>query len=151
MRRNKKIIPNDAVLRYYFYFMQERMDIFWRKCEGKKILTQDPILSEYKFTNVYRACDRVSQYLISSVIYKDIDKFFEVISYQQEARQDSIFNYISPSEFYILADEGVSRGLSDERFWTDLIVPHVPQEVVNNQYIRDECKYLYNKYFREVR
>lgn len=82
---------------------------------------------------------------------KDIDKFFEVISYQQEARQDSIFNYISPSEFYILADEGVSRGLSDERFWTDLIVPHVPQEVVNNQYIRDECKYLYYKYFREVR
>ena len=75
MRRNKKIIPNDAVLRYYFYFMQERMDIFWRKCEGKKILTQDPILREYKFTNVYRACDRVSQYLISSVIYKDIDKF----------------------------------------------------------------------------
>lgn len=82
---------------------------------------------------------------------EDIDKFFEVISYQQEARQDSIFNYISPSEFYILADEGVSRGLSDERFWTDLIVPHVPQEVVNNQYIRDECKYLYQKYFREVR
>ena len=72
MRRNKEIIPNDAVLRYYFYFMQERMDIFWRKCEGKKILTKDPILREYKFTNVYRACDRVSQYLISSVIYKDI-------------------------------------------------------------------------------
>lgn len=74
MRRNKEIIPND-VLRYYFYFMQERMDIFLRKCEGKKILTKDPILREYKFTNIYRACDRVTQYLISSVIYKDIDKF----------------------------------------------------------------------------
>ena len=87
MRRNKEIIPNDAVLRYYFYFMQERMDIFWRKCEGKKILTKDPILREYKFTNVYRACDRVSQYLISSVIYKDIDlKSATIIQYTIKGR-----------------------------------------------------------------
>jgi len=31
--------------------------------------TQDPIIAQYKFTNVYRAADRVSQYLISDVIY----------------------------------------------------------------------------------
>lgn len=75
MKRSDEIIPDDRVLCYYFYFMQERMNIFWRKREGKDVLTQDPILREYKFTNVYRACDRVSQYLISSVIYMDIDKF----------------------------------------------------------------------------
>ena len=73
MKRSKEIIPDDHVLRYYFYFMQERMNIFWRKCEGKEVLTQDPILRKYKFTNVYRACDRVSQYLIRDVIYKDIE------------------------------------------------------------------------------
>ena len=69
-------IPDKRVLHYYFYFMQERMNIFWKKCE-KNIspLTEDPILREYKFTNVYRACDRVSQYLISHVIYKHIDRF----------------------------------------------------------------------------
>lgn len=33
--------------------------------------TADPIIREYKFTNVYRASDRVSQYLISNVIYRD--------------------------------------------------------------------------------
>ena len=33
--------------------------------------TDDPILSVYKFTNVYRVLDRVSQYLIRHVIYRD--------------------------------------------------------------------------------
>lgn len=31
--------------------------------------THDPILREYKFCNVYRVCDRVSQFLIRNVIY----------------------------------------------------------------------------------
>ena len=75
MASNSQIIPNDSVFRYYFYFMQERMNIFWRKCEGKSILTKDPILREYKFTNVYRALDRVSQYLIRNVIYNNVEKY----------------------------------------------------------------------------
>jgi len=62
----------EEAFRYYFYFMQERMDIFWNKYDGKTPLySNDLILSQYKFTNVYRACDRVSQYLISNVIYTD--------------------------------------------------------------------------------
>ena len=69
------IIPNDEVFRYYFYFIQERMNIFWRRCEGKRVLTKDPILREYKFTNVYRVCDRVSQYLLRYVIYKDVERY----------------------------------------------------------------------------
>lgn len=77
MKRNSDILPNDSVFRYYFYFMQERMNIFWRKCEGKQNnkWTDDAILKEYKFTNVYRATDRVSQYLIHDVIYKDLDRY----------------------------------------------------------------------------
>ena len=51
------------------------MKIFWNKYEHKSHLTDDPILKEYKFTNVYRACDRVSQYLIRNVINKDIDEY----------------------------------------------------------------------------
>lgn len=69
-------VPDKRILYYYFYFMQERMNIFWKKCEKDNIyLTDDPILKEFKFTNVYRACDRVSQYLINHVIYKNIDRF----------------------------------------------------------------------------
>lgn len=74
-KKTSSIVPNDATLKYYFYFIQERMNIFWRRCEDCERLTDDPILKEYKFTNVYRACDRVSQYLIRNVIYKDLDKY----------------------------------------------------------------------------
>ena len=39
--------------------------------------TNDAILLKHKFTNVYRASDRVSQYLIRNVIYSDdSDSFF---------------------------------------------------------------------------
>ena len=74
-KKSSSIVPNDTTLKYYFYFIQERMNIFWRSCEDCTCLTDDPILREYKFTNVYRACDRVSQYLIRNVIYKDLDKY----------------------------------------------------------------------------
>lgn len=72
---NKGIVPNDATFKYYFYFIQERMNIFWRKYNDANLLTNDPILQAYKFTNVYRACDRVSQYLIKNVIYQDLDRY----------------------------------------------------------------------------
>ena len=73
--KQSKILPNEEILKYYFYFIQERMNIFWRKMNGDSNLTDDPILKKYKFTNVYRACDRTSQYLIRDVIYKDISSY----------------------------------------------------------------------------
>ena len=72
---SREIVPNDATFKYYFYFIQERMNMFWRKVDNSKIITEDSILQEYKFTNVYRACDRVSQYLIRNVISKDLNKY----------------------------------------------------------------------------
>lgn len=51
------------------------MNIFWRKYNDADLLTKDPILQTYKFTNVYRACDRVSQYLIKNVIYQDLGRY----------------------------------------------------------------------------
>lgn len=72
---NRQVVPNDTTLKYYFYFIQERMNIFWGRYNHYDHLTYDPILQEYKFTNVYRASDRVSQYLIKNVIYKDLDRY----------------------------------------------------------------------------
>lgn len=60
--------PNDFFY-YYLYFMKERMNIFWNRLEGKDIYTNDTILQQNKFTNVYRVLDRVSQYLLRNVIY----------------------------------------------------------------------------------
>ena len=54
------------------------MNIFWNKynCQNPP-WTNDEILKVYKFTNVYRASDRVSQYLIRNVIYSGNNTFSE--------------------------------------------------------------------------
>lgn len=54
----------------YWRLAAERQEIFFRRVSGQTPpWTSDPILGEYKFTNAYRASDRVSQYLIRHVIY----------------------------------------------------------------------------------
>ncbi len=56
----------------YWKFAAMRQDIFFNRLEGKQFpWSADPIINHYKFTNVYRASDRVSQYLIKNVIYSD--------------------------------------------------------------------------------
>jgi hypothetical protein len=54
----------------YWRFAAERQRIFRCRAEGlPPPWTADPILQAHKFTSVYRAADRVSQYLIRDVIY----------------------------------------------------------------------------------
>ena len=54
----------------YWRFAAERQEVFFRKLEGRELpWTDDPIIARHKFTNAYRASDRVSQYLIRNVIY----------------------------------------------------------------------------------
>ena len=56
----------------YWRFATERQAIFFRRIFGKTYpWTRDPILAKYKFTNAYRASDRVSQFLIRNVIYRN--------------------------------------------------------------------------------
>ena len=55
----------------FWRFAAERQRVFWRRVEGlMPPWTADPVLAAYKFTNAYRASDRVSQYLIRSVVYE---------------------------------------------------------------------------------
>lgn len=55
----------------YWRFASERQSIFFKRIQKMSPpWTTDKILQEYKFTNAYRASDRVSQYLIKEVIYK---------------------------------------------------------------------------------
>lgn len=54
----------------YWRFAAERQKVFLRRVSGERYpWTNDPVLQTYKFTNAYRASDRVSQYLIRNVIY----------------------------------------------------------------------------------
>jgi hypothetical protein len=55
----------------YWRFAAERQEILFRRIRGDAApWTTDPVLATYKFTNAYRAADRVSQHLIRSVIYR---------------------------------------------------------------------------------
>ena len=55
----------------YWRFAAERQEIFFRRFKGSiGPLTDDQILRHHKFTNVYRASDRVSQYFIKQVAYR---------------------------------------------------------------------------------
>lgn len=60
--------------RAYWELAAERHAIFQRRLAGDAApWTTDPILAEYRFTNPWRASDRVSQFLIRDVIYDEPD------------------------------------------------------------------------------
>jgi len=85
-----------AVYETYWAFAAERQSIFFKRLRGDNPpWTSDPIIQAHKFTNAYRASDRVSQYLIKNVIY-DGDQtpsevFFRIILFK-------IFNKIETWE-----------------------------------------------------
>lgn len=55
----------------YWRFAYERQEIFFKRILGDPPpWTDDHVLREHRFTNVYRAADRVSQYLIRHVLYE---------------------------------------------------------------------------------
>jgi hypothetical protein len=66
-----KVLRTTVVFDTYWRFAFERQQIFFKRvCGLQPPWTGDPILRSYRFTNVYRASDRVSQYLIRRVIYE---------------------------------------------------------------------------------
>jgi NTP pyrophosphatase (non-canonical NTP hydrolase) len=72
--RGPKIAPlkPSEVYDTYWKFAAERQRVFFQRVEASPPpWTSDPVLLEHKFTNAYRASDRVSQYLIRNVIYRD--------------------------------------------------------------------------------
>ncbi len=92
------MIVRQEVFDTYWYFAAKRQDIFFkRRRNAPQPRTDDPILREYKFCNVYRSADRVSQYLIRNVIYPDRaysadDTIFRIILFK-------IFNKIETRKF----------------------------------------------------
>ncbi|MHB9024600.1 MAG: nucleotide kinase domain-containing protein, partial [Armatimonadota bacterium] len=68
--RLEPAVPS-PVFETYWRFAAERQQVFFRRWAGAPSpWTDNPILHTYKFTNAYRAADRVSQYLIRHVIYR---------------------------------------------------------------------------------
>lgn len=78
-----------AAYESYWRFAAERQHIFFKRAKrASQPWTRNSVLSAYKFTNAYRASDRVSQYLIRNVIYRDdlpsssVEVFFRIILFK---------------------------------------------------------------------
>lgn len=95
---NKKVKPKPSIVyKTYWKFAVERQNVFFaRLSEDHYPWSKDKILNQYKFTNVYRSTDRVSQYLIKEILYRGDQSinelFFRAIIFK-------IFNRISTWEF----------------------------------------------------
>lgn len=81
-------IPRQHIYDLYWYFASERQQIFEKRLAGQPApWTDDPILQKYKFCNVFRATDRVSQYMIREVCYhtdgcSPEDRLLQIIAFR---------------------------------------------------------------------
>lgn len=88
----KQPIPRQHIYDLYWYFAAERLAIFDRRAAGEPgPWTEDPILATYKFCNVFRASDRVSQYLIRDIAYGDegadpAEVMFRIVAFRMFSR-----------------------------------------------------------------
>jgi hypothetical protein len=80
--------PRQEIFDIYWTFAAERQQIFEQRLLGAPgPWTDDPILLRYKFCNVFRAADRVSQYLIRQVAYRNddstpADRAFQIVAFR---------------------------------------------------------------------
>jgi hypothetical protein len=80
--------PRTHIYELYWYFAAERQAMYVRRLSGRPApWTSDPILQTYKFCNVFRATDRVSQYLIRDIIYSQsapepADVLFQTVAFR---------------------------------------------------------------------
>ena len=75
----RRLTPTE-VFDTYWCFAARRQQVYEARLRGEAPpWTTDPILASYRFTNCYRAADRVSQYLIKNVIYSHDQEPEEVL------------------------------------------------------------------------
>jgi hypothetical protein len=80
-------------------FAAERQEVFFRRLRGEPPpWTADAVMANYRFTNAYRVLDRVSQFLLSRVIYNGPqlpeEVFFRIMIFK-------IFNRIDTWELLV--------------------------------------------------
>ncbi|MCG7597156.1 nucleotide kinase domain-containing protein [Mycobacterium sp. PSTR-4-N] len=67
----ERVIRPTPVFDTYWRFAYERQAIYEARIGGKSApWTTDPILANFRFTNCYRASDRVSQFVIQRIAYR---------------------------------------------------------------------------------
>jgi hypothetical protein len=91
----RPLVPRATVYELYWQFAAERQSVFEKRLRGLPApWTDDKMLQTYKFCNVFRATDRVSQYLIKQVIYSDQrrtpeDLLFQIVTFRLFSREST--------------------------------------------------------------
>lgn len=86
--RAKEPTPRPGVYPLYWQFASRRQAAFENRLSGAAWpWTDDRILQTFKFCNVFRAADRVSQYMIKDVAYADdaddfADRAFQIVAFR---------------------------------------------------------------------
>lgn len=81
--RRQPPVPREGVYELYWTFAARRQAAFERRLMGEPgPWSEDPILQTYKFCNVFRATDRVSQYMIRDVAYAPDAGAFDDLLFQ---------------------------------------------------------------------
>lgn len=87
--------PRSGVYELYWHYTSQRHAMFERRAAGiAPPWSSDPILNTFKFCNVYRAVDRVSQYMIRDVCYHDEtctaqDRIFQIVAFRTFSKIDT--------------------------------------------------------------
>src|SRR5690348_12746124 len=77
---NGRRLSPTPVFDTYWRFAAARQALYEARLQGQAApWTTDPILRRHRFTNCYRAADRVSQFLISRVIYQGSQEPDEIL------------------------------------------------------------------------
>ncbi len=104
--RRARPIPRTDVYGLYWSFASRRQQIFEQRLGGApRPWSSDPILETYKFCNVFRAADRVSQYMIADVAYgpeagSAADRIFQIVAFRTFSNQrtwDGVRRYLGES------------------------------------------------------
>ncbi|MBO3736709.1 nucleotide kinase domain-containing protein [Actinoplanes flavus] len=88
-------VARNGIYEHYWAFASRRQAAFERRVAGLPApWTDDPILQTFKFCNVYRAADRVSQYMIRDVCYHDEpctpeDRLFQIVAFRTFSKIDT--------------------------------------------------------------
>jgi hypothetical protein len=114
----------------YWNFAAKRQDVFFNRFQNNNFpWTDDEIIQKYKFTNAYRASDRVSQYLIKNVIYNgnsytSEDQCFRILFFK-------LFNKIETWEYLERAIGEITYTTYDYEKYNQLLT----QRIENNERI----------------
>ena len=133
----------------YWRFASERQQMYMRRVAGRPLdrLTDDPILGAYRFTNPYRASDRVSQYLINSVQYDSEwnwpDTFVRTLVFKVFNRIDTwqyLLEVIGEPTCASLANGKIERALSRvvglKPLYSPAYIMPAPRSYTGPKYVR---------------